>query len=48
VILSLLQTTQSTDNARFVQKIQEIDQIRSQDFGLAHREIAMAMGYVLN
>ena len=48
VVLSLLQTTQSTDNARFVQKIQEIDQIRHQNFGSAHREIAMAMGYVLN
>jgi hypothetical protein len=48
VIISTLENNTTVTNTNFINNIQQIDKIRNQDLRLAHKEIANAMGYVLN
>jgi len=48
VIISIIQNSDFKNDSNFIKKIKHIDLIRNQDLRLAHKEIANAMGYVLN
>ena len=48
VIISMIGNSNTSDNTSFINSIRKIDIIRKQDLRLAHKEIANAMGYVLN
>jgi sulfatase maturation enzyme AslB (radical SAM superfamily) len=48
VIISIIQNSNSKNDAEFINSIKKIDSIRGQDLRLSHKEIANAMGYVLN
>ena len=48
VVISMIQNSNGKNNIDFVDHIKKIDLIRNQDLRLAHKEIANAMGYMLN
>jgi MoaA/NifB/PqqE/SkfB family radical SAM enzyme len=48
VIISMIQNSDTNSNVDFINNTKKIDMIRNQDLRLAHKEIANAMGYVLN
>ena len=48
MIISMIQNSKPANDLNFINKIQHIDNVRNQDFKLGHKEIASAMGFVLN
>ena len=48
VVVAMVEKGQPVTKSKFVQTVAEIDQRRNQDLRFAHKEIANAMGYMLN
>jgi hypothetical protein len=47
-VVNRLQNIPTSDGSAFCQYMREKDLIRNENFSISHKEIANAMGYVLN